>query len=473
MEDNLGFEGVLEEALTRKGAALDAKELPQLKEQFRVFQSSFQGIHQLLLRKGLIHEDPYQYDMKASEVSNPPEGSFLESEKTDQMSIRLATYGAQLDFLNNYYQFSIDFLNMGRIKRLLSFIKYFNWQQMTESAPGLNTRTLYEMLESVRKGNDSFSTGIVNDGLTQIEKTAKAILTLLKEITFYHKECYKLDIRKRVMPSVTLNKDEVFTNMDDSLKQIKRSFALEMGDRPFYPDLIQEILNEDYAGGGENLRQELLKKLDTAEEKKEEQKKSVSFKGILMEGVRVLSTVSMSLDDAVRKLQENNALLQNKRVTVWTQLRDWFRTMFKTDATGATYDVEYFDPVSAMNKTESIDFNLFCEDVSKKARILTSVSIKTSQTYRRLESAKDEQVYAFLTKNFEDMQAIHRRLSALDAFFKGEVAEEDREKVRGIKVELLNIKDTMIRVNQKKHEYISQKDELEQMKKLGIKTDIS
>jgi hypothetical protein len=76
-----------------------------------------------------------------------------------------------------------------------------------------------------------------------------------------------------------------------------------------------------------------------------------------------------------------------------------------------------------------------------------------------------------LSKNIEELQSLHKTLSALDVFFKSEASREDREKVKGIKPELTAIKNGIVKANQKRHEYIAQKEEQEQMKRLGIKDE--
>jgi hypothetical protein len=90
---------------------------------------------------------------------------------------------------------------------------------------------------------------------------------------------------------------------------------------------------------------------------------------------------------------------------------------------------------------------------------------------QRMENAAEDQLFAYLDKNIDELQAIHKKLLALDAYFKNAVTAEDRGRLHGIKLELEGIKNTIIRTNQKKHEYVSQKEEIEQMKKLGIKLD--
>ncbi|MCP5453744.1 MAG: hypothetical protein H7A27_07150 [Spirochaetaceae bacterium] len=57
------------------------------------------------------------------------------------------------DFLNNYYQFSVEFLTMGRIKRLARWTKYFAFTQFTENSQHINTRYFAEIIGLVKKGN--------------------------------------------------------------------------------------------------------------------------------------------------------------------------------------------------------------------------------------------------------------------------------------------------------------------------------
>ena len=140
MADGQSFVQNLENALALKRTQIERNEILRLKEGWKLFQTSFHGIHTVLLKKGAIHEDPYKLDMKISEVVNPPEGEFAESERTEQMSIRISQFEAYIEFLNNYYQFDLDFLTLGRIKRLLALVKYFNFAQFTETSTHASTR---------------------------------------------------------------------------------------------------------------------------------------------------------------------------------------------------------------------------------------------------------------------------------------------------------------------------------------------
>jgi hypothetical protein len=66
------------------------------------------------------------------------------------------------------------------------------------------------------------------------------------------------------------------------------------------------------------------------------------------------------------------------------------------------------------------------------------------------------------------VQTLHKILTALDEYFKSEAPQEDRDKVKGIKPELSTMKNAIIRANAKRHEYSAQKEEEEQLKRLGV-----
>ncbi len=95
-----------------------------------------------------------------------------------------------------------------------------------------------------------------------------------------------------------------------------------------------------------------------------------------------------------------------------------------------------------------------------------------SPTFKRLEASSEESVYTFLNQNIEDIQLILRRLPALETFFKSEVPREERARLRTVKGDVNVIKAILVKTNQKRHEYVARKEELEQLKKLGIDTTV-
>ncbi|MBU0927526.1 MAG: hypothetical protein KKA67_07230 [Spirochaetes bacterium] len=470
MEENAAYTNRLEQALLGKIERMDTQELKQLKDDFKLFQSAYQAIYNVLLRKGLIIEDPYKYELKISEVTTPSESPFAESDKIDQMCIRLSQFESYLDFLNNYYQFSVDFLTMGRIKRLAALTKYFAFTQFTENSPHTNTRYFAELVSQVRKGTDPLSAGIINEGLLQLEKTSRKIFQALKDLTLIHKERYKLELRRVAVDGMRLERDYVVTHQDDVIRKIRQRATEAAGDRPFYPELVAEVLAEDYGSDGENLKDEILKRLEVEEEKGKDKSTERNFKTVLLDGARVIIGVGFQLDDAIKKLEENQSLLESMDKSFMTKVKRALREMFGKKGEHVVHEVEYLDPVSSERRNESIDFSAFCFEAAKRAQSLVGMISKTSAPYKRMEGSSEDIIYKFLSKSIEELQAYHRKVSALDDFFLGAIEDpEFKGRVRNVKIELGALKNAIIKANQKKHEYIAQKEELEQMKRLGIR----
>jgi hypothetical protein len=469
MEDSQTFARRIEECLEAKRDRLDREELVKLKESFKLFHSSFQGLRTVLDKKGILHDDPYKYDLKISEVALPPEGPFSESEKIDQMCVRVSQFDSYLEFLNNYYQFSTEFLTMGRIKRLLALTKYFNFSQFSETSTQLNTRTLSELAAMVKKGTDQFSSGIIGDALAQLDRASRDILAALKELASYHKERYKLELRQLVMPGLALDATLAVTHREDALKLLRRKFAEVAGERPFYPELAEEVLLEDFSADGPSLRDGLLKRIEVKEEKKAEGGKEKSFRGVLLDGARALSGAAYPLEDALSKLEEDSVLLESRDQGLGARLKRMLRRLFSPEDKGLVYRVAVLDPVSNQRKPEDLDFGRFVEEARKRAALVASLAQRNGASIKRMEGLPEDQAYKFLQRNIEELQRTLRLLAALDDFFKDEIPAEDQSRIKGIKVELTTMKGAVIKANQKKHEYVAQREELEQMRRLGIR----
>lgn len=469
MEDSQTFAKLLEDRLDARRERLDRAGLPRLKESFKLFQSAFQGIQQVLYKKGVIHDDPYKYDLKISEVTTPPEGPFTESEKIDQMSMRVSQLDSYLEFLNNYYQFSTEFLTMGRIKRLLGLTRYFNFTQFSETSTSQNTRALAELAGMVKKGSDQLSSGIIAESLGQLDRATREILASLKELTSYHRERYKLEIRQLVMPGIELDQAFVITHREDAVRQIKRKFVEVAGERPFYTELVEEMLLEDYSSDAQSLRDALLKRFEKVEEKKVERNQEKSFKSIILDGSRLLSGAGYPLEDALAKLSENSAVLESRNQSFGAKFRRMLKRLFSPESKGVVYEIEYLDPVTSQRRSENLDFGRFVEETGKRARLLSSLIQRTGATFKRVESMPEEQAFKFLERNIEELQKTLRTLAALDEFFRSEALPEDRGRIRNIKTELTTVKGAVIKANQRKHEYIAQCEEREQLRRLGIR----
>ncbi len=471
MAEEQTFVHRLESALETKRASLDRNELTRLKDSWKLFQASFHGISTVLLKKGVIHEDPYKYELKISDVQNPPDTPFLESERAEQMSLRISQFEAYIEFLINYYQFDTDFITIGRIKRLLAFVKYFNFTSFQETSTAPSTRGLAELVGLVRKGNDPMSSGILSEAIGQLERSTRDILACLKAISEFQREAYKMEVRILVMPGLAIDAEFETKHREEALRKVKSKFAEVAGDRPYYPELVSEILDEDCAPDGESRRAELLRKLAVTEEKKTTKAQSKSYKTIIIDGIRILAGAGTQLEDCVLKLSSNSAIIQSVERGLVVQLRKMIRKLFGGGEGKLVYEVPVVDPLTGEKHSETIEFGIFIDEGTRRARLLTSLLQRNGPTMQRLESAPDDHVFKFLERNLEELQRMIRKLNALDDYFKSIFPVEEKAKFRGIKSEITTIKNCIIKSNQKKHEFHAQVEEEEQLRRLGVRSE--
>jgi hypothetical protein len=462
MAENLDYIKSLTEAIRARADWLEKEELPKLKDELRSYHTGFASLYNLYLKKGLINEDPYKQEAKIGELEIPKSTPFSEAERLEQLTQRLANYDNQLDFLVNFYQFSAEFLNLDRIKRILGLVKYIDWPHLSPDSQNPITKAVADMTNQIKLGSDPLTMSVISESLVHLNKSFTPIMAHLKTLTEYQREVYKLDLR------------DVTAGMSASdaanVSQIRKKFSQAKQGTPFYPDLVEEVIKEDTSNDGPVLREDVLKKLKVADEKPKTVKVQVSFKNILIEGIQALGGTASVLTDIAAKLDENQTILENEKKGFVYKIKKLMQQMFNKEPDPIIYNVEYMDPVKAIPVRERVNFNSFRSDLDRKIRTLAPTAARGGAT-SKLESMQEEQLTGFLERNIREVQSLHKTLTALDEFFKSEVTKEDREKIKGIKPELGGIKNAILKANSKRHEYSAQKEEEEQLKRLGVKPE--
>jgi hypothetical protein len=459
------YQQALSQALDARREWLEKTELSRFKEEFRIFHTAFEALYTLFLKKGLINEDPYKNEAKmGGEIEVPETGALADTDRKDQLSLRLSSYDNQLDFLVNFYQFSLDFLSLERIKRILALVKYVDWVHLSDSSASPNTRAVGELIVQAKTGADSLSLSLISESLTNLPRATGSILTCLKELSDFDREAYKLEIRNNITAGMPAGEAP-------ALPQIKKKFAALMPGKPFYPDLIEEVLKEDYSKAGAGLRENILKQLAVPENKPKNVKPAVSFKSILIEGLNAVGSTALTFTEIGPKLDENRNFLENRKHGFWETIRQIIQQITKKEPEPLIYQVEYLDPIKGIPVKEEVNYINFRGDMDRKTRILMTLGSRGAAA-ARLEAMDEIQLMSLLEKNIREVQNLHKILSALDEFFKAEVGKEDREKIKGIKPELAAVKNAIVKANQKRHEFSAQKEEEEQLKRLGISSGV-
>jgi hypothetical protein len=456
--DNNEYQKQLTIALDARRTWLEKTELIKLKEEFRTFHRATLGLYNLLLKKGLIHEDPYKQEAKMGEIEIPATEPFSEAERKEQMSIRLSEYDNQLDFLVNFYQISMDFLTLDKIKKLLALVKYIDWARFSNESSSANTRVMADYLFQIKTGGDNMALTLINDSLGELSRAASSIIALLKEISDFNRENYKLQLR--------LNLTSKLPAAEVTAAQIRKKFPSAMPKTPFYPDLVEELIKEDYSKDGNALQERILKSLQVPDTKPKIEKAPVSFKSFIIDGLLAIGSVSSTLGEIGPKLDENDAVLANRKKSFFQKLKQLMQQIMNKEPEPAIYTVEYIDTLKGVSTKEKVNYTDFRGEMDRKARSLSGI-LRSGAA--KLDSMKDEQLITLLDKSIREVQPLHKTLTALDDFFKSEAASQDeRDKIKGIKPELATMKNAIIKANQKRHEYSAQKEEEEQLKRLGL-----
>jgi hypothetical protein len=454
----------LKKALDQRYAWLSGSELPKLRGSFRQFYTAYSTLYNILLTKGTIKPDPYKNESKVSDLVMPETSAFSEANKHDQFSLRLANYDNQLDYIVNFYTLSAEALTQDKIKILLAVIKFIDWVRMTPDTSSPNTQVMADIItaERQRPTFDPLAAKNFGESLKKLEVATKEIIALLKEFSDYNREDYKAEVREQLLSNMG--------RAEMTIPHIKKNFHGVFKNRPFYTELIEEILKEDFSPDALSLQKKVLKSLavEGASESNEKPKRQESFKPYLIEGLNAIGSIGMTLGDILSKIEVNHKLYQNKKKSLGEKIKELFAAILNKEPESVVYSGETADP----NKNggiikETISYNHFREELEKKSKILRALAAQ-GPAASKLEVMEEAQLCELLDRNIRDIHVFHRQLSFLDEFFKSGVDKEDKGKVKGIKPELSTIKNAVSKATGKKLDYLAAQEEAAQFKKLGI-----
>jgi hypothetical protein len=452
------YTDTLMQALMARRDSLEKTDLVNLKEELRVFQISYSVLYNMFLKKKLIHEDPYKQETKISELEVPETGPVNEAKRLEQISLRLASYDSQLDFLVNFYQFGIDFLNLERIRKIVGLVRYVDWINLTPDSKSSNTKAAAELVNNAKAGGDTLTLSIIGESITRLPKCTASIMAILRNLTTYYKETYKLNVRGAIAGMQA---------SEATPANIKKKINASLPGTPFYQDFIDEIIKEDYSKDGQAIKEAILASLKVIEEKPKAAKPKASHKDVLLNGIQAIGAAASVMTEIIQKIDANQTVLENRKKGFWEKIKLLLRAMTNSDPDEVIFELQFIDQAKGIETSEQLNFGQFRVDLDRKIKIYTGMSGQ-GPFMAKLKAMPEEQVLEYLERAIKDLQSLHRTLTALDEYFKTTVAREDRDQVKGIKPELASVKNCFVKANQIRHEYTAQKEEEEQMKKLGI-----
>ena len=468
MEENKSFESQLQLMLVEKQKWYNEERLLELLEEFRLLHTCVRTIYDFFIKKSLLIEDPYRMDQRISDIEIPNTETFGENEIQTVLSERFSKYETMLDFVCTYYSFSVEGLTLGKIKKLMDLNNSFYWDDISMNSAKSNVKNLAIIINKAKVNNTGVALNMLTDSIDKCVKSSKNISRYLLDLTVFQREYYKGIIRKDIIEGPNYNKEKV-NSVESEIAEIKRNFVKVMGKKPYYNDLIIEIANEDFNEKKESLRNKVLAKLEITERKEStKESKKVDTREFLVSTVLSMGTFTPILIQLRAKLVENFELVFFKKETLFTKFLAALKKALGIKNKEHVCEVRIIDQKTGSTRTEELYVNDFLAEVEKKIKTFNVIVMKNAE-YTKIVSSPEDSVLSFVNKQLSEIQSLFTTINALDTYFKNNVEGVNKIKVKGMKIDLDSFRNAIINVNKKRGEYISIREEAEQLQKLGIK----
>lgn len=472
MSDNeKKFSEQLGEVLSQKNESF-TKPISLMNEQMRGCLAGIQGIFKMLIEKGVVKEDPYQYEQHISKLHALDTTPLTEKNKDEEFSRKFVQYIEQFDLLTNFYKFHPQEMSLKEMKLIMSVVTYINWKELSSTSSSSMTRCAAELIFKMRRTDDRMLNMAINNSLSVLKEGSIEIRKTLKEITTFLREQYKYNIRVDILPGMEISPIDAKEKQDDVLRRIRVEFSRQMKGAPFYKELILEILAENYSSDAQREQKGLLEKLAvntlrTNKKKKDDPEKKLKI--LLNRCVGDLTLLEPQLELIISKVRDNKKILQSKKLSFGAKFAAVVSSIFGGKKNKSiVYEISYTDPFTSLRKTESLNLNDFQTRLQKKYLLARNLIHKNSAAYEALFVKSDNEIYEFLMTTISDVKNIYRKLAGLDEYFKKNVDPVERKSIRGLKVEINTLKGILGTLIKDANEYKALKDEIDQFKKLGV-----
>ena len=470
MSDNQTFFGALETAIAEKTGNLNAKVLPAVLLNFQLLHTCVKNMYTMLVQRALIKPDPYKLEKKITEIVLPDESAYMENERSIVMGTRFSDYESMLEFVCTYYKFSTDRLDLAQTKRLLDLATCIDWRAFSINSSKVNTRGLATLVNEAHVHAPQMVLSLISDSLNKSSTAVSAIYSGLTDLVNFKREAYKFEVRKKVLENPAFDKTTL-SSYSAEVAEIKRLFPKLLGKKQYYGELIQEIAKEDCSPEKEQFRQQALSRLRVTEKTVREVKQKVNTRAMLLDTVLSLSALAPQYEQVIAKIDSNHAVLSSEHNSFFDKLKRALRQAFNLKAAQEEYELVIVNQKNEARTTKKIEYNTFFALLERKQQFLQLFADTQGDEFRKIAAAAEETVLGFVNRQLADNWEILLQLNALDEYFKSQVAAADKDKIKGMKMELVTMKNTLVKTNQKRAEYVAVIEEKMQMEKLGIDED--
>ena len=462
------FTNQLEVALMAKQGWFNAERLQSMLEQFRLLYTCVRNLNEVFVKRSLIQPDPYKLESRISDIGTIETSGFTENEDPIILGKRFSDYEMMLDFISTYFRFTVENISINKIKTLMELLNAFDWTNLSSNSSKANTRALATTIQKARMNAPSVTISLINDSIEKCSKCSKVIYSYLTELADFQKELYKGNVRKDIFEHPDFDKKKAFSSPDAEMAEIRRLYVKTTGKKNFYTDLVQEIIAEDQAPNRAELRQKLIDKLEIKITETKKETHTVNPHDLLMSAVFSLGVMSSILGGLYSKLSENFDLLFYVKKSLFNKFVEALKKALGIKEKERECTIVVTDQQSGSKSQQHIKVNELLAQISKLAHIYAGIASKGNE-YNKINSANEDDALIFLNRQIQENQKLFTIINALDDHFKSHVEVLQRPKVKGLKIDLSSYRNAIIAANKKRGEYASAKEEIEQMRKLGIK----
>ena len=462
------FTNQLQLALMAKQGWFNSERLQTMLEQFRLLHTCVRNLNEVFVKRSLIQPDPYKLETRISDIGTIETSGFTENEDPIILGKRFSDYEMMLDFISTYFRFSVENMGVNRIKTIMELLNAFDWANLSSNSSKSNTRALATTIQKARVNAPSVTISLINDSVEKCAKCSKVISSYLAELADFQRELYKGNLRKDLFEHPDFNRKKAFSSPEEEMAEIRRLYVKTTGKKAFYTDLVQEIIAEDQGPDRAALRQKLIEKLEIKITEAVKETRTVNPHDLLMSAVFSLGVMGSILGGLYAKLSDNFDLLFLTKKSLFAKFMEALKKALGIKEKPRECTISVVDQQSGSKSSQHIEVNTFLAQISKLAHIYSGIAAKGNE-YNKINAAKEEDALIFLNRQIQENQKLFTTINALDEHFKSHVEVLQRPKVKGLKIDLSSYRNAIIAANKKRGEYVSAKEEIEQMQKLGIK----
>ena len=307
---------------------------------------------------------------------------------------------------------------------------------------------------------------MINDSIAKSAQSVSEIEAMLKSLSDFYRETYKLRIRMDIQQHPSYNK--MVDTPAEETAEIKKLFPSIMGKEPYYGDLISEIIDEDLASNKAQLQAAVLKRLEIPAKMEEPKQAEVNTRFLLLDSVHSLVTLGAVYNEIVQKLTANVKILEEGHNSIFDKLKRAFRKAFNLKEPALIYNFVIVDLKKETKTQRPIDINGFISNLARKSGFYSVLENRSSGEYRKISEAAEANIFAFVNKQISENNETLILLNAADNYFKAHAPAKTRNSIKGLKIDLIAVKNALVKANSRRAEYTSYIEETEQLRKIGI-----